>query len=279
MTSPPYYFGSFNINDNINYFLLSKNLDFAEVKPTLFKIAHLDGEKQTGYAINSRQIQVHIGVVADSATPTRANLESKLDTLDGALRLKQQRLQLHALDTRYFTADCISAKATFPGTSPIKAVVQAVFLAQIPYAYAVATSTQNIANVNLTLVSGNVYKYADQTFAGGGTAVALPKIHLVSTNNVAWTQVQIFDNTDSRTLTITSNLPSATNDFIDIYCDPNQIPSGGYSVQKNGTTACAFNGVFPVLQPTNTSWTIQVTTGGSVPAGSAQWSWQARFMR
>lgn len=273
MTS--YFFGTFNINDDAHYFLRHKNLDSAEIKPTLQKIAHLDGEKQTGYATNSRQIPIVIEVVGTS----RSDLESRVDTLDAALRLKQQQLQIHALDSRYFIADCISAKLPLTGDTPIKAQVACVFLCQSPYAYAQATSTQNVAAANLTLVSGSIYKYADQSFAGGGTAVALPTIHLVSTNNIAWTQVQIIQNTDSRTLTITSNLPTATNDYLDIYCDPNNIPSGGYSVQKNGTTGCAFNGIFPVLEPTTTSWTIQVTTGGSTPAGSAQWSWQARWMR
>jgi len=271
-----YYFGAFNINDNINYMLVSKNLDFAEVRPTLQKIAHLDGEKLSGSAINSRQIQLAIEVVGSS----RTDLEAKLDALDMALALKQQQLTIHAsADNRYFVADCLSAKTVLAGDSPVRAMVGCTFLCTIPYAYAQATSTQSIGAASLSLVSGHVYQFAPQSFAGGGTAISLPTIHLVNTAAVAWTQVVVSDTTDGRTLTITSNLPATTNDYIDIYCDPYLIPSGGYSIQKNGTTACAFNGIFPVLQPTSTSWTIQVTTASSTPSGSALWTWQARYMR
>lgn len=270
-------FGSFNLNDNTNYILRSKNLDFAEVKPMLQKLAHLDGMKIGGLSVNSRQIQVTLEVIGSS----RTDLENKLDTLDLALSQKQQQLTLHSTpENRYFIADCLSAKTQFVNAdSPVKALVTIVFLCQIPYAINPTVSTQSIAAGNLTLVSGHVYQFANQVFAGGGTAIALPTIHLVNTNGVAWTQVQITEVTDSRILTITSNLPSSTNDYLDIYCDPNAIPTGGYSIMKNGSTACAFNGVFPVLQPTMTSWTIQVTTGGSTPAGSALWSWNARYQR
>jgi|SRR5580765_2071575 len=279
MTSPQaYFFGSTNINDNVNYFLLSKNLDFPEVKPALAKVAHLDGEKQSGSAINSRTIQLKIGVISNANPPTRADLESKLDMLDKALALKQQLLQLHALDSRAFTSDCISAKVTFSGSSPIMAIVDATFLCVTNYAYAASASTHSISSAALTLVSGSVYKYADQSFSGGGSAVALPTIHLVNTTTVAWTQVVVIDNTDNRTLTITSNLPATTNDYLDIYCDPNNIPVGGYSVQKNGVAGCAFNGVFPIQQQGTTSWTIQVTAA-STPSGSALWTWTPRWMR
>lgn len=270
-------FGSFNLNDNTNYILRSKNLDFAEAKPMLQKLAHLDGMKIGGLSVNSRQIQVTLEVVGSS----RTDLESKLDTLDLALSLKQQRLTLHATsDNRYFIADCLSAKAQIVNAdAPVRAMVNLVFLCQIPYAINPTVSTQSIAAGSLTLVSGHIYQFANQVFAGGGTAIALPTIHLVNSNGVTWTQVVVTEATDGRTLTITSNLPSSTNDYLDIYCDPNNVPSGGYSIMKNGSTACAFNGVFPVLQPTMTSWNIQITTGGSTPAGSALWSWNARYAR
>jgi hypothetical protein len=273
---PGHTFGTFDLDGNTSgYYLRQKNLDLAEVKPSLQKVAHLDGMKISGEVVNERLISCVVEVIGAS----RSDLESKLDTLDLALRLKQQQLAIHTLDTRYFVADCIKAPVTFAGDKAISALVNCTFLCAVSYAYSSTTSTQSVAGASLTLVSGSTYKYADQTFSGGGTAVALPQIHLVSTNNVAWTQVQITESTDSRTLTITSNLPSATNDYLDIYCDPNLIPTGGYSIQKNGTTGCAFSGIFSVLQPTSTSWTIQVTTGGSMPAGSALWTWQARYLR
>lgn len=275
---PSYTFGNFNLNNTSGgYTVVAKNLDFAQVKPTLQKLAHADGEKQTGSVINSRQIQVIVEVIGSS----RTDLESKLDVLDLALSLKQQQLTLHSTsDNRYFIADCLSAPASFSNEDgPIKVKVPITFLCQNPYAINPTGSTQTIVAATLTNVSGSVYKFADQTFAGGGTAIALPSIHLVNTTTVAWTQVTIIETTDNRTLTITSNLPATTNDYLDIYCDPNNIPSGGYSVMKNGTTACAFNGVFPVLQPMSTSWTIQVTVASGTPQGSAQWSWNARYLR
>jgi hypothetical protein len=271
-------FGSFNLNATLSgYTVVSKNLDFAQVKPTLFKVAHADGEKQTGSAVNSRTIQVVVEIVGSS----RTDLENKLDALDLALLLKQQQLTLHSTsDNRYFIADCLSAPAPLSNDGgPISVRVPITFLCQSPYPVNPTPSTQTIASATLSNVSGNVYQYASQTFAGGGTAVALPTITLTNTTTVAWTQVQITEVTDNRTLTITSNLPATTNDTLTIYCDPNNIPSGGYSVMKNGSVACAFNGVFPVLQPTNTQWTIQVTVASGVPHGSAQWSWNARYMR
>jgi len=274
---PSFKFGSFDMNANSSgYFLRAKDIDFAEVKPTLQKLAHLDGLKQTGSVINERQIQVVVEVIGSS----RTDLENKLDTLDAALLLKQQQLTLHTTsDNRYFIADCISAKTKLSGESAVSALVNLVFLCQTPYAIASATSTQSIAAGALTNVSGTTYKFADQSFAGGGTAIALPSIHLVNTTTVAWTQVTISETTDNRVLTITSNLPATTNDYLDVYCDFNNIPSGGYSVQKNGATACAFNGTFPVLQPTTTNWTIQVTVSSGTPQGSAQWTWNARYLR
>jgi hypothetical protein len=270
-------FGIFDLNNTSGgYTLISKSLDFAEVKPTLAKLSHLDGEKMSGSVINSRQIQAVVEVIGTS----RSDLESKLDALDLALLLKQQQLTLHSTtDNRYFVADCLSAKTTLAGESAVSAQVSIAFLCQSPYAVNPTVSTQSIAAATLSNVSGSVYKFADQTFAGGGTAFALPTITLVNTTTVAWAQVQITETTDNRTLTITSNLPQTTNDYLTIYCDPNNIPPGGYSVMKNGTTSCAFNGVFPMLQPLMTSWDIQVTTGGSTPAGSAQWSWNARYLR
>lgn len=272
-----YMFGAFDLNSTSSgYTLISKSLDFAEVKPTLAKLAHLDGLKQTGAVTDERTIQAVVEVIGVS----RADLESKLDVLDLALLLKQQQLTLHSTsDNRYFIADCLSAKTTLAGESAVSAQVSIAFLCQSPYAVNPTVSTQSIAAAALSNVSGSVYKFADQTFAGGGTAFALPIITLVNTTTVAWAQVQITEITDNRTLTITSNLPQTTNDYLTIYCDPNNIPPGGYSVMKNGTTSCAFNGVFPMLQPTSTSWTIQVTTGGSTPAGSALWAWNARYLR
>lgn len=272
-----YMFGNFDMNNTSNgYTLISKSLDFAEVKPTLAKLSHLDGEKMSGSVINSRQIQAVVEVIGMS----RPDLENKLDALDLALLLKQQQLTLHSTtDNRYFIADCLSAKTTFAGESAVSAMVNIAFLCQSPYAVNPTVSTQSIAAASLSNVSGNVYKFSDQSFAGGGTAVALPTITLINTAAVAWTLVQIIETTDNRTLTITSNLPQTTNDYLTIYCDPNNIPPGGYSVMKNGNTSCAFNGVFSMLQPTSTSWTIQVTTGGSTPAGSALWAWNARYLR
>lgn len=273
-----FMFGSFNLNAmSSGYTLVSKNLDFAEVKPTLAKLAHLDGMKNSGGSVNERTIQAVVQIIGTS----RADVEAKLDALDLALLLKQQQLTLHSTaDNRYFVADCLKAPAQFVNADgAVSILVPIVFLCQSPYAINPTPSTQSISAGSLTLITGHIFKFADQSFAGGGTAIALPTIHLVNTTTVAWTQVVVTDNTDNRTLTITSNLPATTNDFLDIYCDPSNIPSGGYSVQKNGSVPCAFNGIFPVLQPTTTSWTIQVTVASGTPQGSALWTWNARYQR
>ena len=49
-------YGSFNMNDNINYFVIGKPIEMVKIAPTMFKIGRLAGMKKTGEVVKERQI-------------------------------------------------------------------------------------------------------------------------------------------------------------------------------------------------------------------------------
>lgn len=275
MTVYAYNYGSFNLNNQSptgGYFLTSKNLDFAQVKPTLQKIARADGMKETGSNIDERTIQCKVLVIGAS----RVDLENKIDALYQALALRQQPLTLHATDNRYFVADCTDAKTTYSGNVPIAAEVNIVFLCTNPYAVSASLSTYDTGTV--TLSGSGPYTTSFSTNSTG-TAVALPTIRVYLENSASLSQLTVSETTDARSIVVASNLPQSSGDYIDIYCDPNQIPSNGYSVQRNGSTSCAFNGTFPVLQTYQTTFTLTASTSsGNTPQLRTVLSWYARYM-
>jgi hypothetical protein len=274
MASVPYYYGSFNMNDGVNYFLLEKDSPtMPSVSETLFKIGRLEGMKKTGEAVNDKQVKVKVRILGIS----RADLEAKVDTLTQALYLRQQHLQLHTSDARYLIADCVQAAIPLAQGNVITTIAQLLFLAQEPYAYASAASTYDSGNVTYSSIGGSQYQ-ATFSFAGGGSVYAYPTIVLTAKNATTWSQLQIQQTTDSEIITLTSNLPTATNDTITIVCDP-RATNGGQAY-KNGSTAnqCAINGIFPVEEPTATGWTITITAGATAPQVDTVWMWTPRWL-
>jgi len=261
------------MNDGVNYFLLEKDMASApQVAQQLFKVGRLEGKKKTGESIDEKTITVKIRILGTS----RTDLENKIDTLNKALDARQQQLILHANDGRIYIADCIDRAIPLAFGSVISTVATLKFLAQVPYPTANAGSTFTMANQTFTLVSGSVFTSTTQIIAGGGNIFNRPTLVLTSGVALAWTQVQIQQLTDNQFLTITTNLPSALNDFLTIVCDPNA--ANGFTVTKNGTaTLCQINGIFPVMEPGNTSWIIQITAA-SAPQASCQWSWTSRWI-
>lgn len=274
MASTPYFYGAQNLNDGVNYFLLEKDsLSMPSVSQTLFKVGRLEGMIKTGEVVNEKPIKVKMRVLGIS----RADLESKVDALTQALNLRQQHLSLHTSDSRYLIADCIQAQFPLGQGNVITTVGQLLFVAQEPYAYASAASTNDTGNVTYTSIGGNQYQKSF-SFAGGGTVYSYPTITLTAKNATTWTQLQIQQTTDSEVITLTSNLPTALNDTVTIVCDP-RAQNGGQAY-KNGNTAnqCNINGIFPVEEPTATSWVITISAGATAPQVDVVWSWTPRWL-
>lgn len=173
-----YQYGAFVLNDGVNYFLTEKHLDMPAFRQTLFPIARLEGMKKTGERINEKRIPVVITVVGVS----RSDLESKLDTLYGALALRQQSLTLHALDNRYYVADAISGTAHLVPGKILSAQVPVTFVAQQPFAYAPAQSIATTGSVTLTQVTGSTTNWqlagGFNVGAGGGNYFARPTLQI-----------------------------------------------------------------------------------------------------
>lgn len=178
-----YFYGSFQLNSasaGLGYYLLSKDLDFPTYKPALSPIARYDGMKITGYQITERQIQVEIVVIGSS----RSDCEARKDTLEAALALRDQQLNLHSEDGRYWIANAITGKCKFAsGQGIVQAKVPVTFVCASPFAVAASAATPYDSG-NLTY-SGSSAPWASPVFgvAGGGSAYAWP--HLTLTHKTA----------------------------------------------------------------------------------------------
>lgn len=129
----------------------------------------------------------------------------------------------------------------------------------------VAAAPALAGTTSLTVASFN----ANFSYPGSGATT-------VNLNNT-WTNLVVAQQTDNQTMTISTGLPVIMNDRIDIYCDPN-MAINGYTVQYNQSgTPLAFMGVFPVLEPTSTSWLITITAA-SPPVVSVVWAWTSRWL-
>lgn len=276
MAATIYTFGTFNLNDNVNYFLLSKDShSIVSIAETLFKVGRLEGMKKTGQVTNERTIIMQVRVLGTS----RIDLENKIDALLQALALQQQQLMLHANDSRFYIADCVEAHIPLGPGNVVTTVATLKFVCQQPYALAATASTFDTGTTTLTLVSGTTYNFPSNiVFAGGGNIYNRPTIRLIAKNTVTWTQVQVQQLSDSQFFFVTSNLPAATNDFIDIICDP--YAQNGSLVFKNGnnTSLCQVSGIFPVLEPTSTNWQILVTVSSGVPQVDAVFTYTSRWL-
>lgn len=279
MALTPYYYGSFNLNDGANYFILERQgMGMATVQESYSKIGRIEGMKKTGETTNERLFALKVLVLGTS----RTDLENKFDTMLTSLFLRQQQLKIHSNDSRYFLADCIDVQTPFSQLSKSDpngvqyCTVLITFLSLQPYAYASSTSFYSTGNQTMTLISGNNYKYVFNTASGGGNVYARPQITIIKNDALTWTALSIKQTTDGQTLTINNNLPSANGDQIDIYCDPTSAT--GYTAVLNSTTQCSFSGLFPVIEPGNTNWETDVTVASGVPVSTTAFHWTARWL-
>src|SRR5579859_2188655 len=153
-------YGTFNINDGVNYFLVKKDSPgFTPVAQTYFKVGRLEGVKKTGEVVNEKVINCDIVIVGAS----RSDLESKIDALYAALNQRGQNLALHTNDSRYHIADCIEVDLTMDLGNILHCKATCIFNALQPYLYSATTSTMDTGSMTLTLVSGSTYTFGTQT--------------------------------------------------------------------------------------------------------------------
>lgn len=268
----PATFGSFNFNDNVNYFIIEKPFSMNPVSETFYKIARFEGTKRTSAITNERSITVKLRVIGTS----RADLETRLNTLYTALSVQQQALSLYAIDGRYWIADCVAAEALEQGGSPIATTLQLTFIAQQPYAISPTMSTVSTGTVTLTNSGGNNWVFPTRNITGGGNVFARGTVVITKLNTGTWTSLALTNTTDSTTITVTTNLPSAINDFMQFNCDPTML--NGYTALKNQTgNPTAFTGAFPSMEPGTNQWNITIVSTTSVQA-SATYSWFPRWL-
>lgn len=268
MASVPYYFGTMNINDGINFFLTKKTLDSAVLQYQAENISRYIGVKFSGSRINERPIPVNVRVVGSS----RNDLESKLDTLLGAMQYRQQRLTLHSSDARYYIADAIQAQYTLAPGNVVFCDVGLTFMSYLPYALAPTLSSYTLASTALTSQGGGVYASPIQAITGGGNIFSYPQIVITNTASVSITAITIAQQTDGMSLSVTQTM--AQNDILTIFTDP--LTTNGLTVTYNNGAPLTFSGAFPLQEPTLTNWQISASAA-SQPSISAVFTWNARW--
>lgn len=270
-----YTYGSTLLNDNVNLYLQEKPFEFPTYVQTTFKMARLEGVKKTGETVNGRTIQMKIKVVGSS----RADLETRLSNLYQGLALRQQRLTMYTLDTRYFIADAIVASPVLVAGSPVSVILPVTFFCQQPYAFSVAQAQFDTGVISLNYVSGKTFNFPLQTFAGGGTIFSRPQIRVMYQSGPSWTSVTINQQTDNYAITENSVNLTTSGDYLDFFCDPWQSLTG-YTVQKNSSgVPLAFSGLFPPLESTNTAWQVTIIASSTTATtGRLIWTWTPRWM-
>lgn len=268
MASVPYYFGNFLMNDGVNYLLTKKTLDSSVLQYQSENIGRYPGVKFSGSRINERPIPVLVRVVGSS----RNDLESKLDTLLGAMQYRQQRLTLHSSDQRYYIADCIQAQYTLAPGNVVFCDVALSFMCYLPYALAPTLSNYTMSSTALTSQGGGVYASPIQAITGGGNIFTYPQIVITNTASTSITAVTVTQQTDGMSLSVTQTM--AQNDILTIFTDP--LTTNGLTVTYNNGSPLAFSGAFQLMEPTLTNWQI-LASAASQPSISAVWTWNARW--
>lgn len=269
MSSIPYTYGSFLLNDNRTYIVDAIDLSWNPITPATVKIARLPGMKKTGETTDDRKVNITISVVSPDGT--RAGLRAALDALYGALYLRQQTLTFQD-DGRYFIADCINVQT--PVQHPNFAICQVEFRCYQPFAYGL---TPQSASASAPITGSGPYLLATG-ITGGGTVFSYPLVTITNTGGVAISSLTLTNVTQNIGLTV-ATLSLNNGDFASIQCDPGAANSLGYTISKNGITSTFydFTGMFPTQDPGLDAWLVSVVASGT-PAFTAQWQWTIRWL-
>ncbi len=238
-----YTFGPLCLNDGVNYLTVERDWSFAEVKGSIFQVEGQPGGIASGYRVGEKSIPVTVRVLGNGHEDVRF----KLDALEAALALREQKLMLSRIDQRYRIANATKAPAQFGAGAPNSVSVPITFVAANPYPYANYTQSYTDGpTVYSSVVAGLWQRIVQMQVAG--TATSYPVI--VITNNTA-------PNTTTLTANIVSGnvytslavnaLPSAVvaGDTYLIGTGANQlsvvasanVPAGGTSIPVNSFTA------------------------------------------
>lgn len=221
-----YQYGGFTLSDGVNYYVLAKQFDLPDFKQTYFPVARYPGVKKTGERLNEKQIPVTIKVVGAS----RADLESKLDTLYQALTMRQQNLTLHALDGRYYVADAIAGKAQLVPGRVISAEVPVTFVCLQPFAFAAIASTNLSTNLGMALVTGQTTLWQ---LAGGNN----PYLVASSGNYYSWPTISIINQTTGDASTLSTALVQGNAyTSLSVAALPAAAPNGAVFLLVSGTS-------------------------------------------
>ena len=263
-----YYYGAFQLNEHpggLGYYLMTKDLDFAEMKPVISPLALYDGTKITGYQVPQRQIQCDIYVIGSS----RADCIARKDTMESYLAKRDQSLILHE-DGRSWIANAISGKAKFAaGQGVVQAKIPVIFVCANPYATSAfaATPFDTGSVAYTTVVVAGTWQSSIFSVAGGGTIYSWPTLTLThklaspgsTTLNGALTSGNVYTSitvVSSPALTagqvITLSWTTGGNTFVQKLTVSGTVTGGATSIPVNSFTASAS---FPI-----TSTTVSIST-------------------
>lgn len=281
MSLQPYTYGSFNLNDGVNFIRQSVDFSTVEVQQATSPIGRFPGVKKTGELLGERVIVVQVLVKSNATPPTRADLETQIDKLQAAMSLRQQNLSLHALDGRYYIADCTKVAIQLAPGQVIAAIATLTFRCQQPYALAASALTYSSGIISPTLVSGSSYTWTSPNIVSAGTIYAPPQIVFTNHDSSIINEVNFIQNADAQFLDVGANLgliSLAVNDTLTVQSDPAQ--PNGYTVLKNNAGApLPYAGIFPTMRPTSGSWTIQINlASGTTPSFICVWTWTPRYL-
>jgi hypothetical protein len=173
----PVTYGSFNLNDGINYFVTKKSYGFPSINPSMFKIGRLEGMKKVGENINERKLQIEMRILGTS----RADLETKIDVLLDALFNRNQNLTMHTNDTRYFICDCVDFKCDLHPGQVISTTATLDFIAYIPFAFAPSPTFFDTGAITMPSVGaalGQTAYSSTYTLVSGGNVFTRPTLRI-----------------------------------------------------------------------------------------------------
>lgn len=124
-----------------------------------------------------------------------------------------------------------------------------------------------IVNVGATTLSVSSFT-ASTNYISGDTVAKVTQ----------WTAISVGQSQDAQTVTANSStlvpLPATNGDYVDIQCDP----AIGWSIQTNGSGKFSDpSGLFPVIEPTTTTFSISISSPSAVSA-EAVFSWLPRYV-
>jgi hypothetical protein len=272
----PFFYGNQIIHDGWNYHMIEKSTPMAAYQQSTYPIARGIGVKKTGERQNEVTINARIQVI--SQIGTRVDLEHLLDNLYQGLSYRQQPLNIHTTDERFWIADATAAAAQLGPGNVVSAEVPVTFVSEQPYAYAPSTQLYQMPSAAMSFVSGTyLWITAVQAISVSGNAPSCPLITITNTGAVTITAIGVYNITDTTVANIF--LSFAPGQTLTLQCDPRGLPYPYACFVGVAGTPIPFSGVMPVMEPGTTQYFITaVTATNNQPSISANWTWTPRWL-